>query len=140
MNQRLVLHIFRKDVRQHWLSILFSLAVQVLFTWNEQLTLALHGVPVLGFRARLSPFLPVALIIGWSVLIVRSIQSEAPAGIRQYWITRPVEWKELLAAKALLMVAFVELPLLMANIDLLMKSGLPATLHTLPCVCICSCL
>ena len=61
-------------------------------------------------------------ILFW-FLVVRLVHGEAPTGNRQYWITRPVEWQKLLAAKILFVAAFVNFPLLIVDVFLLAKAG-----------------
>src|SRR5437660_7280726 len=68
-------------------------------------------------------FLAVLLLVSWWLLIVRAVQSETLAGDRQYWITRPYEWKKLLAAKILFVGVFVNVPLLIADVVLLTRAG-----------------
>jgi hypothetical protein len=59
----------------------------------------------------------------WWFLISRVVQSESLVGDRQFWITRPYEWKKLLAAKTLMILFFINLPLFCAQIFLLLKAG-----------------
>jgi hypothetical protein len=113
-------HIFRKDVRRHWREIAVSLAVLAAFAWKESRRWT-------GEPADLSPFLLALLTtlvpISWSFLIVRVVQDECLVGDRQFWITRPYEWKKLLAAKLLFVLVFVNIPLLALDIVLLLNSG-----------------
>jgi len=71
----------------------------------------------------LSGLVVVLLPIAWSFLIVRAIQGESLVGDRQFWITRPYEWKKLLASKVLFVLIFVNLPLLILDICLLARAG-----------------
>jgi hypothetical protein len=59
----------------------------------------------------------------WWILIARLVHAEALPGDRQFWTTRPYAWKSLLAAKALFLAAFVNLPLLAAHIVILLAYG-----------------
>ena len=54
---------------------------------------------------------------------MRVVQGEALVGDRQFWVTRPYEWKQLLAAKMLFALVCVNLPLLLLDIFLLAKAG-----------------
>lgn len=120
------LHILRKDVRHLWIEICVSiLAVsayiwRVLYEWGHPFSVS--DVPdfLQGLLTALGP-------ISWCVLIVRAVQDESLVGDRQFWVTRPYEWKKLLAAKALFVVLFVNLPLFIANVIFLKKSGFPPT-------------
>jgi hypothetical protein len=122
---KLALHIFRKDIRQHWIVILSSLGIQIANVLYEQRKWLPTFVQGFGFGARILMLLPALLMFGWLAIIVRVVQSESPSSKRQYWITRPIEWKSLLAAKLLFAIAFIELPLLLANAYLLIKSDIP---------------
>jgi hypothetical protein len=53
------------------------------------------------------------------------IHAEALVGDRQFWVTRPYEWKKLLSAKALFLVVFLYVPLLMGQCLLLFRAGFP---------------
>jgi ABC-type transport system involved in multi-copper enzyme maturation permease subunit len=68
--------------------------------------------------------LMVALLpASWWVLIARVIHEERLIGDTQFWITRPYEWKKLLAAKLLFLAAFIYLPFLIAESLLLAEAG-----------------
>jgi len=57
------------------------------------------------------------------ILIARVIHAEALPGDRQFWRTRPYAWHSLLGAKALFLVAFVNIPMLVANAVIIHASG-----------------
>ena len=59
------------------------------------------------------------------ILIARVIHAEALPGDRQFWRTRPYEWKSLLGAKALFILAFVSVPVLLTDILILLVYGFP---------------
>jgi len=61
--------------------------------------------------------------LSWAFLIVQVIHGEMLAGHRQFWITRPYEWKKLLAAKVLFMVSTINLPVLVADVYVVHKAG-----------------
>src|SRR5580692_1136732 len=67
------------------------------------------------------------VLIGWFLLIVRVVHEETLAGDRQFWITRPYDWKKLLTAKALFLVVFVNLPLFIVQMVLLSRAGFKLT-------------
>ncbi len=114
-----IVHIFRKDVRQHRLVILITLATQGAFAWDEPR----HWLPWGELIADRFRWIPILLFLTWWILVVRVIQSEALAGDRQYWITRPIEWSKLLAAKMLFVLAFVSGPALVVDVYLLHQAG-----------------
>src|SRR5580704_7308812 len=118
------LHIFRKDVRHlrfEIAGILLLLIVLVLTgvqTWEG---LQARGGPESDSDGPLDLLLPVA----WSLLIARAIQTEALPGDRHFWLTRPYSRPGLLLSKALLIVAFINLPLFVAQAAIISFDGLP---------------
>jgi hypothetical protein len=111
---RQAVHIFAKDVRHLWLEILVALAVAGAFTfavvrgalsWTDSGTMQDVALTLLTY------LLPVT----WWVLIARLIHAEPLPGDRQFWVTRPYQWKSLLWAKALFIALFVNLPKLVAD-------------------------
>lgn len=118
------LHIFRKDVRHlrfEIAGILLLLIVLVLTgvqTWEG---LQARGGPESNGEGPLGVLLPVA----WSLLIARAIQTEALPGDRHFWLTRPYSRTGLLLSKALLIIAFINLPLLVAQAAIISLDGLP---------------
>jgi hypothetical protein len=86
MNQ--IIHVFRKDVRRHWLELSISLVLLAAFAWREprEWKSAFDTDPLSHF---LSGVLSVLVPISWSLLIVRIIHGESLVGDRQFWVTRP---------------------------------------------------
>jgi hypothetical protein len=118
-----VLHIFKKDVRHLWPEILISLALTAAFV-----RISFGGVS--NFNGNGSPYLPIVVgllgvlvPVGWWVLTARVIHDESLVGESQFWVTRPYQWQELLAAKALFLAAFLYLPILIAQVVLLRAAG-----------------
>jgi hypothetical protein len=118
------LHILRKDVRHLrfelaatglLLVILMSTGVQ---TWE--------GLQESGGRTP-DPAGPLAvlLLISWCLLIARVIQTEALPGDRHFWLTRPYSRAGLVLGKALFIVAFINLPLLVTQAAIVSMDGLP---------------
>jgi hypothetical protein len=128
-----ILHIFAKDCRHFWPEILISQALVGALvriypsTWLSNSGLYavagggfLPGMLDAGFFAAL---LTVLVPVSWWLLIVRVIHAEALVGDRQFWITRPYEWKKLVGAKALFLVVFLYVPLLTGQCLLLLRAG-----------------
>jgi hypothetical protein len=114
-----ILHIFRKDVRHHWIEILLCQAALVAYCWNE-----VRSWSERGFAGdSLAQFIIVLVPLTWSWFLFRVVQDESLVGDRQFWVTRPYEWKKLLAEKVLLLLVFINLPLLIAGAILLAKAG-----------------
>jgi hypothetical protein len=127
------LHILAKDARRFWPEIAISLAITALFTRiypNQWLTQAgLYAVSGWGGFAGpqglqlLATVLTVLVPVGWLLLIARVIHGESLVGDRQFWLTRPYEWKKLLAAKVLFLLVFLYLPFVIAQLALLAEAG-----------------
>lgn len=129
-----IFNIFRKDLRRFWREIAVSVALLAIYSWNDMrgwsgdsYLMAHAGIgAVVDYRV-LSGLLTVLLPVAWAFLIVRVIQGESLVGDRQFWITRPYEWKKLLAAKVLFVVITINVPLWIADVLLLSKAGFPPT-------------
>jgi hypothetical protein len=126
-----VLSIFRKDARQFWLEIAVSLTIAAALVivlpmqWNGP-TETVWGANNNRMMdvLMMSRGLDVLLVISWVMLTMRAVHAEGLVGDRQFWLTRPYEWKSLLGAKALFVAAFVVAPLVMAQCLLLLRAGL----------------
>ncbi len=121
---RQAIHIFGKDVRHLWREILILFfSVQALCFLDIMRALRPGDLsPSGGSAGDMARFLvPLA---AW-ILIARVIHAEALPGDRQFWRTRPYEWKSLLGAKALFILVFVNAPMLLADILILLVYGLP---------------
>jgi hypothetical protein len=116
------LHIFRKDVRKLWWEIVIVLAVATGYTL---LACSREYAQVAGFIETLTSLLGLA----WVSLTVLDIQDESLVGDRQFWLTRPYAWKSLLAAKAVFIVTFVNLLLLVSDCVILISYGFSPTAH-----------
>ncbi len=112
-------HIFKKDVRHLRFEIAAALFFVAAFTIS-----ALRRSLSQGYIDVLTGFiLPLMLpLVGW-YLIARLIHAEALPGDRQFWITRPYRWRSLLAAKVLFVLAFVNLPMIVADTVILRANG-----------------
>jgi hypothetical protein len=122
---KLVLHILAKDLRRHrWELMLFVLACAA-WAWQTA-----HPFGLLWARIReFAPFLFFGL---WFLVTVRVVQGESLVGDREFWMTRPYRWGQLMAAKALFLLLCVNLPLLIAQIILLHSAGIRLSFSLLP--------
>lgn len=129
MNQ--IFHIIRKDLRHHWKEVVLCQAALASYCWRQVdgWNEPSHFVAIGLFRV--SSVLAMLLPLSWWLLISRAIQDEALVGDRQFWITRPYEWKKLLAAKAIFFLVFLNLPLLVAGMFLLARAGFGVFPHFL---------
>jgi hypothetical protein len=127
MNQ--ALHIFSKDVRRLWIPLSTMLALHVLFTFFEMRPQ--HGGPMsfaagaLGAEQLVDLLLPIA----WWFVIIQLVHEESIPGDRQFWITRPYWRGSLLGAKVLFILAFVNVPILIADCFILTAQGFSAAGH-----------
>jgi hypothetical protein len=130
-----ILHIFAKDCRHFWPEILISLALVGALVWIYPSTwLARNGLYAVagGFSlpspveaGLLAALVTVLVPVSWWLLIARVVHAEALVGDRQFWVTRPYEWKKLLCAKALFLVVFLYVSLLIGQCLLLFRAGFP---------------
>jgi hypothetical protein len=99
---RQAFHIFGKDVRYLWREICLLLSLAAALGWAE---------------THLLDSWPAELL--WTVAanyaIARVVHAEAIPGHNQFWVTRPYRWKNLLGAKILFILLFVNVPLFAAQ-------------------------
>lgn len=146
---RQALHIFKKDVRQHWYLILLVLGLTAAFAatsaqrwYTVQIfpssapdaarplippdvndPAGLGGLD--SFSTTQGSLFVALLVIAWWLLIARAVHAEALVGTRQFWLTRPYSRWSLWAAKAMLVLAVVNLPLLVAQAAIIRADDLP---------------
>jgi hypothetical protein len=115
-----ILHIFRKDAIRLWPQASVFLALLATNAWaDRKFPNAVHDGP---FPLLL---LAVLLPIACSVLLIALIHQERLVGDRQYWLSRPIPRRELVGAKILFIVVFVNLPLLLSQGAVVVAAGLP---------------
>jgi hypothetical protein len=115
---KLVLHTFRKDARRLWPAIGLTLLLLSLFTVYDASRRVVWSGAVDDIAG-------VVLPLGWVCLLALAVLEEPQAGDRHFWLTRPHSRLSLLASKLLLAVAFVHLPLLLADSVTLGFRGFP---------------
>src|SRR5215467_389552 len=123
-----ILHVFKKDIRRHWPEILISLALLALYTRREldswQTSLQDEAIsPLSLFFGRYIGFF---LVLSWAFLILRVVHGETLVGDRQWWVSKPYIWWQLLLAKVLFAFAFVSVPLFSIQLLLLHQAGFSA--------------
>ena len=117
-----VLRIFRKDVRQLWPQILAWVGLAILAAFLDPTYLRRNPTAV---EQLAQAALPLAC---WN-LIAAAIHAERLPGDRQYWLTRPISRRALAGAKALLVLAFVNLPVLAIQAGVLATQRIPFWEH-----------
>lgn len=123
-----IIHILKKDFRRFAFEISLAMLLLALYTWSVPGTWLPDDIwfngGLVGFANSNEPILLAALLaMGWSILLVRLIHEESPAGERQFWVSRPYQWPQLLAAKVVFMLLVVSLPLLIAQMAILAMAG-----------------
>ena len=119
-----ILNIFRKDTRRFWPEIVltviavFAYALVYPNEWR-----VFHDRNVQARMSFMLAALGILMVTGWWLLIARAVHAESLVGDQQFWITRPYEWKKLLAAKVLFLAAWIGVPILMAESLLLAEAG-----------------
>jgi hypothetical protein len=119
---RQALHIFKKDARYLRWELGALLVMLGMSAYTQVRVRATHGVD----RGQVVMLLLIALL---AFLCARLIQAETIPGDRQFWITRPYEWRSLLGAKLLFVVVFMSIPLMVADAVVLAISGFSVTAH-----------
>ena len=126
MNQ--IIHIFRKDTRRHWPEILISIGLLIAYAWRQPRSWILQ-FDVDPMSQLLTGLVSTLLPVAWIFLIARVVYSEPLVGDRQFWITRPYEWRSLLAAKILFVGTFLNIPLFLIDVLLLRIAGFSSASH-----------
>ena len=117
---RQIFAIFRKDARRLRTQIAAVWCLTALAGWADSQTSALastSGVP------------DALWALCWIYVTAALIQQERLVGDRQYWLSRPYDWRCLLAAKALFVAAFAVLPMAAAKAAALAVNGVSPFPH-----------
>ncbi|MFN0105044.1 MAG: hypothetical protein ACKV2U_23540 [Bryobacteraceae bacterium] len=114
----LVGHILRKDFRHTWIYVAAATVLLILWAWSFNGFLAVHRGGFLG---------PVdgVLILAWALFCAVLMHGERLPGERQYWLTRPIRWQNLLQAKTLLLLAAVVAPVALVHSWVIVSRGFP---------------
>jgi hypothetical protein len=115
---KMILHILAKDFRRQWIEI--GLFVLTCAAWVFQTA---HPGAFAWFRQR--DFTPVLLFGLWFFIVIRAVQGENLVGDRDFWMTRPYRWPQLMVAKALFLILCLNLPFFIAQLFLLSLAQIP---------------
>lgn len=119
------LHIFRKDARHLRFELAASVLLLVILVFTSvQMWESLQERGALVYVNRPGPMM-MLLLLSWTMLIARVIQTEALPGDRHFWLTRPYNRASLVLAKLMFIAAFINLPLLIAQAAIVSMNGLP---------------
>jgi len=119
------LQIFRKDIERLWWVVLLTVALLVMFAWQD-VNRILYFLPARGTD---TGWLNLALPLAWSLLIALVIHQDPLAGDRQFWVSLPCGWQALLAAKSAFLAAFIQLPYFLATAAILLAKGFNPLQH-----------
>jgi hypothetical protein len=118
-----VLNILRKDIRGLRVEIVLVLAATIAFVWVRRP----EWLPTDQFAMITLPHLNYSmeelLQLLRCLLIARVVHKESLVGDRQFWITRPYSWRQLLAAKTLFVCLFAVFPSVIADCALVRFAG-----------------
>ena len=122
---KIILHILAKDLRRHkWELMLFVLACAA-WAWQTA-----EPFGLLWNRTR--EFAPILFFGLWFIVTVRVIQGESLVGDREFWMTRPYRWGQLMAAKALFLLLGLNAPFLIAQVIVLNSAGIHLSSSLIP--------
>ncbi len=121
MNQ--IFHIFKKDARRHWPEILISLVLLATYTHRVLHPYLFNPYLFLLRFFYQEQFVTIILLLFWAFLVVRVVHGEVLVGDRQWWVSKPYVWWKLLGAKLLVILVFISLPLIHAQLFLLHEQG-----------------
>lgn len=122
-------NIFLKDSREQLVPIVVMVGVLVAFVVATPALLPLYGLGMNEIWGGGAPFIavsrgiPFLLFLVWGYLIAQVVFADAPHGDRQFWLTRPYKRSSLLAGKLLFVLAYVSVPLALAQVGIVMLSG-----------------
>ncbi|MGA1982114.1 MAG: hypothetical protein ABSG84_06550 [Acidobacteriaceae bacterium] len=119
-----ILNIFRKDTRRFWPEILLSVVIAFAFACAFPNRWRIFPEQSVSNRMQIIVVaLGFLMEAGWWLLIARVVHAETLVGDRQFWITRPYEWKKLLAAKVLFAAVWIGVPFLLVQSLILVEAG-----------------
>ena len=119
-----ILHIFRKDTRHFWPEILISLVLIALYVVHSPSWWTVYSdVSRQRMLQQITGMLGFLTPVSWLLLIARVTYAEALIGDNEFWLTRPYERKNLLAAKALFLGIWICLPYFLAQAWILVMAG-----------------
>ena len=121
----MILHIFKKDIRVLWIFalgvVLTDLAAAILQAMIEAFQLRADAEILTAFLWALNI---IALVFDF-VVIAMVVQLDPISGTRQDWLARPIRRRDMMLAKLLFVVVFIQAPLLAADTLHGLAAGFP---------------
>jgi hypothetical protein len=105
-------HIFKKDVRYLQREIVLLLALALALYW-------------LGPSGDTADAFGLLMAAAAAYTVAKLVHAEALPGENQLWVTRPYRWPSLLMAKLLFILAFINLPIFLAQAAILLTNHFP---------------
>lgn len=122
MNVSLIWHIVKKDFRHTWIWMVAGfLSIAGWGVTNSMMMLTLPEIQPMWLKATTV----FTVLFNFSVVLYMPmlLHAEALPGDRQYWLARPVNWKDLLAAKAASGFVVIFIPLALTLTVVLESQG-----------------
>ena len=113
---RLILHTFKKDVRRLWPVAVVTWIILAVLTnadrWRSDVTIS-----------PMESWLNMAVTMAWICLTALVVLQENLVGDRDFWMTRPHRWPELLTAKLIFLALAIHGPSFLADVYVLSARG-----------------
>ena len=113
---RLILHTFKKDVRRLWPVAVVTWIILAVLTnadrWRSDVTIS-----------PMESWLNMAVTMAWICLTALVVLQENLVGDRDFWMTRPHRWPELLTAKLIFLALAIHGPSFLADVCVLSARG-----------------
>jgi len=125
----MIWHIFKKDWRLLWrfsagFGVMnFVLIATMLAIGRFNAPLFPQVMTISGYRSPLTDLLPLVTLLGGVFLIMTIVHQEAIPGVRQDWLVRPIQRRDLLFAKLLSVLVLVQGPILAADLTEALLAG-----------------
>ena len=129
MNIAMIWHIVKKDVRHTWMWIAAFLASLAGFGYTYSMMLLSCCDERIRLWTNAFEAMTVALVVAVTLFLAKLFHAEALPGTRQYWLARPVNWPDLLAAKTALAFAVILPSLTFMMIGIVSSQGFDIRWH-----------
>jgi hypothetical protein len=117
----MIWHIFKKDWKLLWRMVVGVALANVMF----RVTLARAALREDISLLELANLLGVIAFFATGMLIVLAVHQDAIPGLRQDWLVRPIQRKDLLLSKLLFVVLLVQGPIFLTELGHELTAGLP---------------
>ena len=118
----MIWHICKKDTKLLWLFVLGAAGIQ--FT-SAGLRYAIDHVRVSEALLNVSNVLQISTLLVIGLLVATVVHQDAIPGVRQDWLVRPINRRDLLLAKLLFVLLLVHGPILLADTMQGLLNGFP---------------